>query len=81
MRPFFRKLGERVRGLLPDGTDEEKLILNMLSVFAMVLHFNFSRVLVTILTGREYDAAFKARLVDHIIEFSLHGLGSGQGES
>ena len=80
VRPFFRKLGEKVRGLLPDGTDDEKLILSMLSVFAMVLHFNFSRVLVTILTGRKYDAAFKARLVDHIIEFSLHGLGRGQGE-
>jgi TetR/AcrR family transcriptional regulator, regulator of cefoperazone and chloramphenicol sensitivity len=81
VRPFLRGLGEKVGGLLPDGLEEENLMLSMLSVFAMVIHLNFARVLVTILTGRKYDAAFKARLVDHIIEFSLHGLGRGQGES
>jgi AcrR family transcriptional regulator len=80
MRPFLRKLGEMVGELLPGGAGEEKLTLNMLSVFAMIIHLNFARALVTTLTGREYDAAFKARLMDHIIKFSLHGLGRGKGE-
>ncbi len=80
MRPFLHKLGEMVGGLLPGGTEEEKLTLNMLSVFAMIIHLNFARALVTTLTGREYDAAFKARLMDHIIKFSLNGLGRGKGD-
>jgi hypothetical protein len=38
-------------------------------------------VAVSRLTGSEYDETFKARLVDHITRFSLHGLkGNHHGE-
>jgi len=40
----------------------------------MVLHFNFARVAVTRITGRGYDADFKAMLVEHITQFALKGL-------
>jgi len=30
---------------------------------------------VTRLTGKEYDSAFKAQMVAHIVAFSLNGLG------
>jgi hypothetical protein len=46
----------------------------MLSIFSQVLYFNFARVPVTRITGREYDPAFRAQLVEHITAFSLKGL-------
>ncbi len=55
-------------------------MLNIMSIFAMVLHFNFARVAVSHITGRKYDPAFKAILVEHIMNFSLTGLGGGQEE-
>ncbi|MBW1704048.1 MAG: CerR family C-terminal domain-containing protein [Deltaproteobacteria bacterium] len=75
MQPFFQKLGAIISPFLPGKMDEEQLMLSMFSVFSMILHLNFARVAVTRLTGREYDAAFRARLVGHIVEFSLNGLG------
>ncbi|MDY7035909.1 MAG: hypothetical protein SV375_07075 [Thermodesulfobacteriota bacterium] len=38
----------------------------------------FARAPVTRITGREYDQDFKARLVEHIIEFAVKGLGARQ---
>jgi hypothetical protein len=46
----------------------------------MVLYFNFARVAVTRITGREYDEAFKTRLVEHITGFALAGLGVSEPE-
>lgn len=81
MRPFFKELADMLRSFMPDGLGEERLILNILSIFAMVLYFNFARVAISRITGREYDAAFKAQLVEHIAEFSLKGLGRTQKET
>lgn len=75
IRPFFKELADIFRSFMPEGLGEERLMLNILSIFAMVLYFNFARVAVTRITGRQYDAAFKARLVEHIMAFSLRGLG------
>jgi AcrR family transcriptional regulator len=75
MRPFFKELAGRLRPFMPEGMDEERLILNILSIFSMVLYFNFARVAITRITGNEYNQAYKARLIRHIISFSLNGLG------
>ena len=75
MRPFFIELADTLRSFLPGGLTEERLMLNVFSMFATVLYFSFAQVAVTRITGREYDAAFKARLVEHITEFSVKGLG------
>ena len=80
MRPFFKELADTFRSFMPEGLGEERLMLNILSMFSMVLYFNFARVAVTRITGREYDSAFKARLVQHIVEFSLRGLGGAEKE-
>ena len=80
IRPFFRQLADMLRPTLPKGLDKERLMLNILSMFAIVLYFNFARAAVTRMTGREYDEAFKARLVEHITEFSLNGLGGSKEE-
>jgi AcrR family transcriptional regulator len=80
IQPFFKELAELFRTFMPKGLAEERLMLNIFSIFAMVLYFNFARVAVSRITGRKYDSAFKARLVEHIMEFSLKGLGVGEKE-
>lgn len=75
MRPFFKELAGMLHPAMPEGEGKEHLMLNILSIFATVLYFNFARVAVTRITGHEYDPAFKARLVKHIVEFSMKGLG------
>jgi hypothetical protein len=45
-----------------------------------VLYFNFARVAVSRLTGREYNTDFRARLVEQITQFALQGLGVSEME-
>ena len=75
LRPLFDSLLEDLRSVLPDDIEEERLVLNIFTVFAMVLYFNFAGTLISSFTGCDYDADFKGRLVDHIVEFSINGLG------
>jgi AcrR family transcriptional regulator len=75
MRPFFQELESRFTSVLPAGFDHDALLLDILSIFSMVLYFNFARVAVSRLTGRRYNPDFRAQLVDHITAFSLEGLG------
>ena len=75
IQPFFKELAEIFGTFMPKELAEERLMLNILSIFAMVLYFNFARVAVSRITGRRYDSTFKARLVEHIMDFSLKGLG------
>jgi AcrR family transcriptional regulator len=78
MRPFVGELMNIIRPSMPEGLRPERLMLNMLCVFSMVLYFSFAQPAVTRLTGKEYDSAFKERLVAHIVSFSLNGLGLGE---
>jgi AcrR family transcriptional regulator len=75
MRPFFKELTDLLQPFLIDESEEERLLLNIFSIFGMVLYFNFARVAVSRITGRQYDADFKARLVEQITQFSLTGMG------
>jgi len=81
MRPFFEQLIHHLQNVMPKNTDQDQMRLNILSIFAMVLHFNFARPLITRITGHEYDTAFKDQLVNHIINFSLNGLLGNQKET
>ena len=76
LRPLFDNLLKDLRSAMPDDIEEEKLALNIFSIFAMVLYFNFARPLISSFTGCDYDADFKKRLVDHIVDFSINGLGA-----
>ena len=80
LRPFFKELADTLRPFIPEGLGNEGLMLNILSMFSMVIYFNFARAVVSRITGREYDAAFKDRLVEQIVGFSLNGLGGGERE-
>ena len=75
IKPFLKEMAERLSPFISAGHGEERMRLNILSIFFMVLHFNYARVAVTRVTGQDYDADFKSRLVDHILDFSLTGLG------
>jgi AcrR family transcriptional regulator len=77
MKPFFDKLAASMRPLLPGELTAEQVMLNIISIFALVLHFHIAREGVSRMTGRRYDAALKTQLVEHITRFSLTGLGQG----
>lgn len=76
MRPFFGRLIGLLRPLMDDEVSDAALMLDLMSIFGMVLHFNFARPAVTRLTGHEFDAAFQARLTEHLVAFSLYGLNA-----
>ena len=75
LRPLFKCVQEHLAPFLPDHLDEESLTLDILGIFGMLLYFNYSRPMVSRLTGKGYDAAFKSRLINHLVQFSLDGLG------
>jgi len=77
MKPFFAKIAEVMHPLLPEKLNAVEVMLNVMSIFALVLHFQIAREGISWVTGRPYDAALKAQLVQHIVRFSLTGLGQG----
>ncbi len=72
--------GHLKKSLPKGGVSQEDMILNVLSVFAMTLYFNFARPLISRMTGCEYDDAFTERLVRHITRFSIHGMTPNKKE-
>jgi AcrR family transcriptional regulator len=81
LRPLFENLLQDLRSALPDDIEEERLALNIFSVFGMVLYFNFARPLISNFMDCDNDADFKGRLIDHIVEFSINGLGASSKET
>lgn len=81
LKPLFNNLLDDLRTVLPDEIDGEQLALNAFSILAMVLYFNLARPFISRFTGYTYDDTFKARLVDHIVDFSLNGLAAGTEEN
>jgi AcrR family transcriptional regulator len=77
MAPLISCLMEKLRAGMPEDCDDQSICLNILSIFAQVLYFNFARDAVTRITGHTYDDAFKTRLVNHITQFSQSALGDG----
>jgi TetR/AcrR family transcriptional regulator, regulator of cefoperazone and chloramphenicol sensitivity len=80
IEPFFKEVGEKLSSVLSDEMGQEQMLLNIFSIFSMVLYFNFARVAVSRLTGHQYDTAFRARLVEQITQFSLKGLDVSEME-
>lgn len=78
MKPFLESIAARLRPFLAPGMSEEELILNIFSVFSMVLYFNFARTAVSQLADKPYDPDFIRTLISHIVRFSLHGFGPGK---
>ncbi len=79
-RPVFRSLVRLMRPHLDPGLSDKGLILCVMSVFAQVLHFNFGRGMTEMITGHRYSRQSVREMVEHIVQFSLHGLqGLGRG--
>jgi hypothetical protein len=80
MRPFLGRLVGIMRPALSHEVEKEELLLDLLSIFSMVLYFNFAREAVSRITSRPYNEGFKNELIEHITRFSLKGLeGKTQG--
>lgn len=77
--PFFGEIMDALRPCMPHIRDDNKLMLHILSIFAMVLYFNFARRPVALLAGQHDDEAFRDQLLQHTIAFSLKGLGTDSG--
>jgi len=74
MKPSLVRLGQLLHPYLKENMDEERTLLNILSIIAMVIYFNFARMPVSKIIGHAYDEPFKERLVRHIVQFSLSGM-------
>ena len=72
---FLNEVSVALKPVLPEHLNDEQLQLSIISIFAIIQHFSNMKVPVTRVTGRKYDKTFKALLVDHIVHFSLQGLG------
>ncbi|MBW2561891.1 MAG: CerR family C-terminal domain-containing protein [Deltaproteobacteria bacterium] len=74
MKPSLVRLGQLLQPYLHESMDEERTILNILSIFSMVIYFNFARLPVSKIIRHAYDEPFKDRLIQHIVQFSLSGM-------
>ncbi len=65
---------------MPETTRDKQMALNAFSILAMGLYFNLARPLITRFIDGHDEIDFNDRLIDHIVEFSLNGIGAGQEE-
>ena len=79
-RPLFDKLLEDLQKVMPDTIDEKQMVLNVFSILSMVLYFNLARPLISSFVGGQEGNELETRLVDHIVQFSLNGVGTGREE-
>ena len=80
LKPLFTSLMADLRAVMPDTTGDKQMALNAFSILAMVLYFNLARPLIARFLDGYDEGDFKNRLVDHIVKFSLNGIGAGQEE-
>lgn len=71
---LFKKVYRLLEFFAPETVDEDNLSFDILSIFGIILYFNYSRPMVSRITGKSYDADFKARLIEQMVRFSSHGL-------
>ena len=74
LRPLYKKLYRLLEFIALEDVDEDNLSFDILSIFGIILYFNYSRPMVSRLTGKSYDADFKARLIEQMVRFSSYGL-------
>lgn len=80
LKPLFTSLMADLKAVMPDTTGDKQMALNAFSILAMVLYFNLARPLIARFIDGYDEVDFKDRLVDHIVEFSLNGIGAGKEE-
>ena len=73
LRPLFETLYSLLKPFFGNGL-EGNLTFDIMSIYGIVLYLNYSRPMVTRITGKEYDDTFKTLLIDHMVRFSMNGL-------
>ncbi len=73
-RPLFDTLYNLLKPFMPPGTQAD-LTFDVMSIFGIVLYMNYSRPMVSRITGKTYDDTFKSLLIEQMVRFSLQGLG------
>jgi len=81
IKPFFGELALLLEPYLRAEAERERVMLDIVSIFAMVIYFNFARLPIMRVTGEVYDDLFKDRLVRHIVRFCLTGLDMDHKET
>jgi len=59
MQPLLQDLSRRLRLVIPEEIEEERLIFYIESILGMVIHFNYFRPAITRFTRHAYDSSFK----------------------
>jgi AcrR family transcriptional regulator len=72
--PCHTSLKDAILAARPDVT-EEKAALIIASVFGQMYHFVRARHVIKNVSGRDYDGEFIKDIIDHIVDFSLKGIG------
>jgi len=80
LKPLFTSLMTDLKAVMPDTTGDKQMALNAFSILAMILYFNLAQPLISRFLDGYDEVDFKDRLVDHIVEFSLNGIGAGKEE-
>ena len=75
MRPFIDEVVQKIMVFMPSGIRKDTMVLNLLSFMSMIIYFNFAKVPVSLITGSQYSREFKKRIIKHIVDFSIRGLG------
>ena len=80
LRPLFEDLMEDLRPVMSPDVQEEQFFLNTFTIMTMIMYFNYARPLIAGISGCEYNQD-KSRLIDHIVEFTINGMGIHAKES
>lgn len=76
LRPLFNKLYGLLTNAAENKVNDANLSFDIMSIFGIILYFNYSRPMISRVAGKPYDADFKARLIEHVVRFSLYGMSS-----
>jgi AcrR family transcriptional regulator len=74
IRPVVDMVGRLLGRAMGREVDSRRLLLYALSIFAQGTYFNFTRLMVDRLSGRENDPDFIEQLIDHVTDFAIWGL-------
>ena len=75
MRPLFETLYDLLKPFRRENAiGKGFLTFDIMSIFGILLYLNYSRPMISRITGKSYDDTFKTILIDHMVRFSLNGL-------
>lgn len=73
--PFKKAMRDAIQHARPDLSDEDAFLC-IASIVGQILHFVRARRIISRTTGRKYTKPFLDRIIRHITEFSLAGIGA-----